>query len=90
MKSGKFSRDGGATKQPDMRKSVLRESLRSEFSIVELPQTEINTLCSKRDELLEQIKVKFEIVSRIKLLNALKTIMEDFVILLVWVSTIYK
>ena len=36
------------------------------------------------------IKDKIEIASKIKLLNALKTILEDSVILLVFVSCIYK
>ena len=44
----------------------------------------------KKEELLAKIRTKFEIKSKIKLLNAFKTVLEDIVILLVWVSCIYK
>jgi hypothetical protein len=47
-------------------------------------------LSKKKEELLEKIREKFEIKSKIKLLNALKSFLEDVVILLVWVSCIYK
>jgi hypothetical protein len=53
----------------------------------ESPIVELNR---KKEELLEKIRAKFEIKSKLKVLNAFKTVLEDIVILLVWVSCIYK
>jgi hypothetical protein len=47
-------------------------------------------LSKKKEQLLEKIQAKFEIKSKISVLLALKTVLEDIIILLVWVSCIYK
>ena len=47
-------------------------------------------LAAKKEDLLEKIKEKFLIGSKLKILNAFKTLLEDVVILMVWCSCIYK
>ena len=47
-------------------------------------------LAAKKEDLLEKIREKFVIGSKVKILNAFKTLLEDIVILMVWCSCIYK
>lgn len=69
---------------------IDKQSSRVSILQVEESDSPIIELSKQKDELLDKIREKFEIASKIKRLNALKTVLEDVVILLVWVSCIYK
>lgn len=47
-------------------------------------------LTKRKEELMKKIKEKFTIQTKLTLLYAAKTILEDVIVLMVWVSCIYK
>lgn len=50
----------------------------------------LSELTARKEDLLDKIREKFVIGSKLKILNGLKVLLEDIVILMVWCSCIYK
>jgi hypothetical protein len=78
--------------QRKMTIDVTNDRKPTRVSVLDVSEAEktVIDISKKKDDLLDKIREKFEISSKIKVMNAIKTVLEDTIILLVWVSCIYK